>query len=79
MLTRGREMMESSPVPSVTDLYRWEIYCVEIHIVFAHELIKMDVLRITPPPLPLGREIRGNTEVAYRCFELEAIRYGFLW
>lgn len=51
----------------------------EIYIVFAHELIEMDVLRITPPSLPLGREIRGNTEVAYRGFELEAIRYRFLW
>ena len=39
----------------------------------------MDVLWITPPPLPLGREIRGNTEVAYRRFELEAIRYRLLW
>ena len=46
----------------------------EIHVVFPHELIEADVLRIKPPLLPLGREIRGNTEVAYRRFELEAIR-----
>ncbi len=46
----------------------------EIRVVFAHELIEMDVLGIKPPLLPLGCEIRGNTRVAYRCVELEAIR-----
>ena len=74
MLTCGREMIERSPVPSVTDLYRWEVDCVEIHVIFAHELIEMDVLGIQPPLLPLGCEIRGNTKVAYRCVKLEAIR-----
>jgi hypothetical protein len=67
-------MIECSPVPSVTDLYRWEEDCVEIHVVFAHELIEMDVLGIQPPLLPLGCEIRSNTRIAYRCVELEAIR-----
>jgi len=74
VLTRGREMIERSPVPSVTELYRGEIDCVEIHIVFAHELIEMDILGIKPPLPPLGCEIRCNTNVAYRCFELEKIR-----
>lgn len=46
----------------------------EIHVVFAHELIEMDVLGIQPPLLPLGCEIRSNTRIAYRCVELEAIR-----
>jgi hypothetical protein len=67
-------MIERSPVPSVTDLYRWKVDCVEIRVVFAHELIEMYVLGIQPPLLPLGCEIRGNTGVAYRCVELEAIR-----
>ena len=74
MLTCGREMIERSPIPSVTDLYRWKENCVEIHVVFAHELIEMDVLGIQPPLLPLGCEIRGNTKVTYRCVELKAIR-----
>lgn len=72
--TCGREMIERSPVPSVTDLYRWEVDCVEICVVFAHELIEMYVVGIQPPLLPLGCEIRGDTRVSYRCVELEAIR-----
>ncbi len=46
----------------------------EIHIVFAHELVQMDVLGVEPPLLPLGREICGNADVAYRCIELQVIR-----
>lgn len=67
-------MVECSPVPSVTDLYRREVDRVEIHVVFAHELIEMDVPRIQPPLLPLGCEIGGDARVAYRCVELETIR-----
>jgi hypothetical protein len=47
---------------------------VEIHVVFAHELIEMDVPGIQPPLLPLGCEIGGDARVAYRCVELETIR-----
>jgi hypothetical protein len=47
---------------------------VEIHVVFAHELIEMDILGITPPPLPLRCEIRRDTKIPYRCFKLDAIR-----
>jgi hypothetical protein len=67
-------MVECSPVPSITDLHRWEVDCVEIHIVLAHELIEMNVLRVKPPLLPLGREIGGNAEVAYRGIILLGIR-----
>jgi hypothetical protein len=67
-------MMERSPIPSITDLYRREEDCVEIHVVLAHELIEMDVLGIKPPLLPLGREICGNTNIAYRGIELQVIR-----
>ncbi len=74
MLTGSREMVECSPVPSITDLHRWEVDCMEIHIVLAHELIEVNVLRIKPPLLPLGREICGNADVAYRCIELQVIR-----
>jgi hypothetical protein len=66
--------MECAPVPSITDLHRREVDRVEIHVVLAHELIKMDVLGIKPPLLPLGREICGNANVAYRGFELQVIR-----
>ena len=67
-------MVESSPVPSVTDLHRWEVDCVEIHVVLAHELIEIDVLGIKPPLLPLGREICGNANIAYGGFELKVVR-----
>lgn len=63
-------MVECCPVPSITNLHRWEVDCVEIHIVLAHELIEMNVLRIKPPLLPLGREICSNADVAYRGIEL---------
>ena len=66
--------MECSPVPSITNLHRWKVDCVEIHIVLAHELIEMNVLRVKPPLLPLGREIGGNAEVAYRGIILRGIR-----
>jgi hypothetical protein len=47
---------------------------VEVHIVFAHELIEMNVLGIKPPLLPLGREICGYAEVAYGGIVLQVIR-----
>ena len=65
--------MECGPVPSVTDLYRWEVDCVEIHVIFAHELIEMDVPGIQPPLLPFGCEIGGDARVAYWCVVLETI------
>ena len=65
--------MECGPVPSVTDLYRWEVDCVEIHVIFAHELIEMDVPGIQPPLLPFGCEIGRDARVAYRCIVLETI------
>ena len=67
-------MVECSPVPSVTDLHRREVDCVEIHIVLAHELIEMNVLRIKPPLFPLGGEICGDAQVANRGIELQVIR-----
>ena len=67
-------MMECSPIPSVADLHRWEVDCVEVHVVLAHELIEMDVLWIKPPLFPLGSEVCGNAKVAYRGFELQVIR-----
>ena len=70
--------MERSPVPSVCNLHRWKIDCVEIHVVFAHELIKIDVLGIKPPSLPLRCEIRGYANVAYRGFKLKAIRQSII-
>ncbi len=63
-------MVECSPVPPVTNLNRWEVDCVEIYVVLAHELIKMDVLGIEPPLLPFGREVCGDTNVAYGGVEL---------
>ena len=67
-------MVKCRPVPSITDLDRWEVDSVEIDIVLAHELIEMDVLGIKPPLLPLGREVCGNADVAYRGIELQVIR-----
>ena len=67
-------MVECSPVPSITNLHRWEVDRVEIHIVLAHELIEMNVLWIKPPLLPLGREICGNADVTYRGIILQVIR-----
>jgi len=43
----------------------------EVYIVLAHELIEMDVLRIEPPLLPLGCEIRGNAKVTDRGLKLD--------
>ena len=73
MLTGSREMMERSPVPSITDLHRWEVDRVKIHIVLSHELIEVNVLRIEPPLFPLGREICGNADVAYWGIKLKGI------
>jgi hypothetical protein len=67
-------MVKCSPVPSITYLHRWEVDCVEIHIVLAHELIEMNILGIKPPLLPLGREICGNADVAYWGIVLRVIR-----
>lgn len=67
-------MVECSPVPSVTYLDRWEVDCVEIHIVLAHELIEMDIPGIKPPLLPLGREICGYADVAYRGIILQVVK-----
>jgi hypothetical protein len=74
VLTRSGEVVEHSPVPSIADLHRWEVDCVKIHIVLAHELIELNVLGIEPPLLPLGGEICGNAEIAYRGIELQVIR-----
>jgi hypothetical protein len=67
-------MVECRPVPSVTNLHRWEVDCVEIYVVLSHELVEMDVLGIEPPLLPFGCEVRCDAKIAYRGFELEAIR-----
>lgn len=67
-------MVECCPVPSITDLYRWEIDCVKVHVVLSHELIKMNVLGVEPPLLPLRRKTRSNANITYAGFKLDTVR-----
>ena len=67
-------MMECCPVPPITDLNRWEINCVEVHVVFSHELVEVNVLGVEPPLFPLGCEIRGDANITYAGFKLDTVR-----
>jgi len=66
-------MVERCPLPSITNLYRWEIDRVEVHIILSHELVELNILGVEPPLPPLRCEIRSDADIAYACFELHTI------
>ena len=74
VLTGGRKMVEGCPVPSITNLNRWEIDCVEVHVVLSHELVETNVLRVEPPLPPLSCEICGDANITYAGLKLGTVR-----
>jgi hypothetical protein len=72
-------MVESCPVPSITNLNRWEIDRVKVHVVLSHELVQVNVLGVEPPLLPLGCEIRGDANITYTGFKLDTVRSCVSW
>jgi hypothetical protein len=66
-------MVECCPVPSITNLYGWEVDCVKVNVVLSHELVEMNVLGVEPPLPPLGCKIRGDANITYAGFKLDTI------
>jgi len=69
--TSSGQMMQSRPVSTIAQLDRWEVYCVEVHIIFTHELEQTDVLRIEPPLFPFGSVVGRNAHISNWCIELK--------
>lgn len=65
-------MMKFRPIPTIAKLDGWPINGVEVDIIFAHELIKLYILRVKPPFLPFWCEIRCDAWVANRCIKLDS-------
>lgn len=63
-ILRRRDMMKLCPVTTVTDLHGREVDGVEICVVLAHKLVKVDILRVEPPLFPVGGKVGGDTGVA---------------
>jgi hypothetical protein len=63
-------MMQFSPVPPITNLDGRPINGVEIDVIFTHELVKLDVLGVEPPLLPLRGVAGGDTRISDRRIEL---------
>lgn len=57
-------MMQFRPLPPIGNLHRREVYSVEIDVVLAHELVKINIFRIEPPLLPFGQVVGGYTWVS---------------
>lgn len=47
----------------------------EINIIFAHELIQSNIIRVEPPLFPLRGIFSGDTDVANDCVELQGKCY----
>ena len=56
--------MQTCPVSAITPKNRWPVDGMEIDIVFTHELVKADVVRVQPPLLPFGRVAGGDAWVS---------------
>ena len=56
-------MVEHGPFVACTDLGTRENDCMKGYIVLAHELIELDILRISPPELPILCIIGSNRGV----------------
>jgi hypothetical protein len=65
-------MVRQGPVAAVTKFNGWEIYRMEINIIFAHELVEIDVFRFKPPLFPFWCEICCYAWVSDRRIELRA-------
>lgn len=62
--------MQHRPIASVPYLNRGEENCVEIDIVFPHELVKLHILRVEPPLLPFARVVCRDAWVSNRSIKL---------
>lgn len=70
--------MEFRPIPAVTDLNGREIYSVEVDIIFTHELVKVDIVRVEPPLFPLWGIVGCDTGVTKGSIKLEKMSTGNL-
>lgn len=66
--------MQCCPGSTISKLHRREVDGMEIHVVLPHELVKVNVLLVEPPLLPLGGVIRRYAGVTNWC----VILYGGL-
>ena len=56
-------MMQSCPISTVAQLNGWEVDCMEVHVIFPHELEQTDVLRVQPPLFPIGRVVGCDAQI----------------
>jgi hypothetical protein len=66
-------MMQSGPISTVTQLNRWEVDCMEVHVIFPHELEQTDVLRVQPPLFPLRRVVGCDAQIADWSIKLKEL------
>ena len=62
--------MELRPIPSITNLHGRPIDSMKVNIIFAHELIQLDILRVKPPLFPFRGIVGRDTRIANRGIEL---------
>ena len=66
-------MVQRRPWAAVAKLNGGEVDGMEIHVVLAHELVQINILRIEPPLLPLGSIVRRYARITNRRVKLESI------
>jgi hypothetical protein len=71
--TSSRQMMQSGPISTVTQLDRWKIDRVEVDIILTHELEQTDVLRVEPPLLPFGSIVGRDAHVSDWSIKLRCL------
>jgi hypothetical protein len=68
VFSRG-DTLEHGPWLTSGEESRWEDYSVEGQVIFTHELVKLDILFVLPPLLPLIAIVGGDRDVADRSIE----------
>lgn len=63
--------MQFCPISAVTDLNRGKIDGMEVDIIFAHELVKVDILWVKPPLLPFCGIVGCDAGVTEGCIKLQ--------
>jgi hypothetical protein len=71
--TSGGQMMQGCPIPPISQLDRWKVDCMEVHIIFTHELEQTDVLWIEPPLFPFGGVVGRDAWVPNWRVKLQAL------
>lgn len=70
-------MVQHGPFTAIAKLNGWEVDGVEVDVILAHELEKLDIFLIEPPLFPIFGVVGGNTRVSYRCIELNFVSASF--